>query len=357
MDEITKIGIQYVAKDIKDQELKNASRLVDAAVTFIRDVEIIINKYEILGKQISLFGQPLKNLGKAMQRNNEDLQAIISRQYTFEQQLNKFLGRSINFAWVDSKGNILYADEETARKIYESATLSTDQDKTYVGKISSSQVKKKAQETPNFVLKLYADAVQERTQKHQRLFQEMIRRLNENKNKENVWAKEHYSTVYWIGHSPFGDSNFHHPKYQWSYKYNQGHISQGYVNFIFNKIINYDFGESSIGNFMMNEITKDTIPGIVKGDVVLGQGNGISNKIQIAVKSQDTFNTASIGTYLSVAYQVIAFNNNLENLTTQEVEKILNNLKRYSVKVTKAGREEAKKIIEDMAEDTGGKIT
>jgi len=41
----------------------------------------------------------------------------------------------------------------------------------------------------------------------------MIKRLNENKNKENVWAKEHYSTVYWRGHSPFGDSNFHHPKY------------------------------------------------------------------------------------------------------------------------------------------------
>jgi len=50
MDEITKIGVQYVAKDIKEQELKNAAHLVDAAVTFIRDVEIIINKYEILGK-------------------------------------------------------------------------------------------------------------------------------------------------------------------------------------------------------------------------------------------------------------------------------------------------------------------
>lgn len=52
---------------------------------------------------------------------------------------------------------------------------------------------------------------------------------------------------------------------------------------------------------MMGQVSKDTVPGIVKGDVIVQGTNG---KIQIAVKSS-TFNTASIGPYLNVAYQII----------------------------------------------------
>lgn len=358
IDDITKVGIQHAPEDIKQNLKGNALYLRDAALNFIIEIENIINKYEELDKKISLFSQPLSNLGKAMQRNKQDLQSIISKQYTFEQQLNNFLGRSINFAWVDSEGNILYADQTTAKEIYTSANLSTDSKKRYVGKVSSTQVKQKATQMPSFVQDHYANAVQFRTLKHQALFQLILERLNKNKDKTNPWSKKYYSRVYWEGHNPIGvkGNNFHHPKYQWSAKYNQGHISQGYVNFIFNKINWYGTGESDIGNFMMNEIQKDTTPGIVKGDIVLGEGNGINNKIQIAIKSQNTFNTASIGTYLSVAYQVIAFWDELENLTIQEVEKILKNLKHYSPKVVKVGKEKAQKIIEDIARSSGATV-
>jgi hypothetical protein len=52
---------------------------------------------------------------------------------------------------------------------------------------------------------------------------------------------------------------------------------------------------------------KDQIPGIVKGDIVVKNTN---DQIQIAVKSSN-FNTASIGPYISVAYQIIEFYDNL----------------------------------------------
>ena len=111
--------------------------------------------------------------------------------------------------------------------------------------------------------------------------------------------------------------------------------------------------EFNIGTFMMRNVSKkDQIPGIVKGDVIIKD----NENIQIAVKSGN-FDTASIGPYLRVAFQIIAFYDKIQSLTVNDVEQILSNTKKYNQKVTQAGRKKAQKIIEDYVKQGKVKIS
>lgn len=355
MDNIVRTAIEYVPNDIK-KEFHNAVYLRDSALNFIKNIEQIINQYEHLNKEISFFAKPLSNLGQALLHNKQILRQAIAQQYLFEQSVNKFLGRSINFAWIDTDtGEILFADETTAQKIYMQAdTQASGKKRATTGKIYSSVVKNsQLSKLPNFVEENFKKLVEQRLKNHQELLEEVLSRWKENHQsvEENPWTKEHYNTVYWK-HPPEGIGNFNHPIYSWSAVVNQGHISQEYINFIFNSIDNLEATDQGIGTFMMRSGgQKDTIPGIVKGDIEI-QNN---KNIQIAVKSGQ-FDTASIGPYLRVAFQIIAFYDNIQSLTVDEVEKILNNTKRYSQKVTETGRKKAQEVIENMARSTGAQV-
>lgn len=353
MDDITRAAIQFVSKDIKE-EFGSAADLMNGALNFIYNIETIVNQYQHLNKEISFFAKPLSNLGQALLNNKQLLRQAISQQYLFEQNLNRFLGRKINFAWIDTEtGDVLFADEATAREIYKQAdTQSSKRESATTGKISASVVRNSEQvsQLPNFVEEEFKNLVEKRLKNHQALLKEALNRWKENHKdeKQNHWAKDHQDTVYWE-HPPEGVGNFHHQKYAWSAKVNQGHISQQYINFIFNSIDNLEATECGIGTFMMRNLgKKDTTPGIVKGDIVIEN----NENIQIAVKSGQ-FDTASIGPYLRVAFQIIAFYDKIQSLTIDEVEDILKDVKKYNQKVTEAGRKRAKEIIEDIARTTG----
>ena len=356
MDNIIRAGIQFVPNDIK-KEFGNAAYLMNSALNFINNIEKIINQYEHLNKDISFFNKPLSNLGQALLHNKQMLRQAISQQYLFEQHLNKFLGRTINFAWVNTDtGEILFADEVTAQKIYTQAdTQASGKKMATTGKIYASVVKNsQLSQLPNFVEENFKNVVQKRLRNHQILLQTVLDRWKENhkSEKENSWSKEHHDTVYWK-HPPEGIGNFHHPIYSWSAKVNQGHISQEYINFIFNSMDNLQPTESGIGTFMMRNLgKKDTVPGIVKGDIIIKN----NESVQIAVKSGQ-FDTASIGPYLRVAFQVVAFYDEIQLLTIDEVENILNNTKRYSQKITETGRKKAQEVIENIAKSTGAQVS
>ena len=357
MDDITRAAIEFIPNDVK-KEFGNAAYLMNGALNFINNIEKIVNQYEHLNKDISFFSKPLSNLGQAMLNNRQLLRQAISEQYIFEQELNNFLGRTINFAWIDTEsGEVLFADETTAQKIYMQADTQSKgkRKRATTGKIYSNIIKNSnLNNLPNFIKQTeqsFQNAITKRLAIHQQLLKTVLQRWEENHREDNYWAKKHKDTVYWQ-HPPKGAEGFHHEKYSWSAKVNRGHISQEYINFIFNskdKLENTEFG---IGTFMMrNNGKKDTVPGIVKGDIVIQN----YDNIHIAVKSGQ-FDTASIGPYLKVAFQVISFFDDIQSLTIDEVENILNNTKRYSQKVTETGRKKAQDIIENMAKATGAQL-
>lgn len=338
MDEITKTGMQFVPEDLK-KEFKEAAELMEAALTFIDNINKILQKYN---HNFSLFS--IKNLSQvatAMHEDQNRLRELISAQYDFEAKVNSFLGRSINFAWADNEGNIFFADETSAKKIYEDATINT---KNFMGKvnISESKIKANMKNLPIFMEKQLQQGINARMQAHQMLYKEILLRWKQNQNENNPWYKQHKNTVYWQK-PPNGIDNFNHKIWAWSDKTNQGYISESYVGFIFNqKTILASPTEFNIGSFMMTFMNeKDQVPGIVKGDIIV---RDTKDQVQIAVKSSN-FNTASIGPYISVAYQIIEFDGKLQNLTVDNVQNILNNLKRYNQSVVKKGKEKAQDIL------------
>lgn len=338
MDEITKTGMQFVPKDLKEKS-KEAAELMEAALTFINNINEILQKYN---RNFSLFStKNLSQVAIAMHEDQNKLRELISAQYEFEAKVNKFLGRSINFAWADNEGNIFFADETSAKKIYEEATINT---KKFMGKvnISESKIKADMKNLPIFMEKQLQGGINDRIQAHQGLYKEILSRWKENHNENNFWHKQHENTVYWRK-PPKGIDNFNHEIWAWSDETNQGYISESYIGFIFNqKTILTPSTDFNIGCFMtkfMNE--KDQVPGIVKGDIIVKDTKG---QVQIAVKSSN-FNTASIGPYISVAYQIIEFYEKLQNLTVDDVKNILNNLKKYNQSVVKKGKEKAQEIL------------
>jgi len=67
-----------------------------------------LNKYNIL------------DIYSAMKKNNILNQKIISAQFTFEENFNNFLGRTIGLIWRDEKtGKLYYGTEISAKTIYE----------------------------------------------------------------------------------------------------------------------------------------------------------------------------------------------------------------------------------------------
>lgn len=356
MDDITRTGIQFVPNDVKE-EFGNSAFLMNAALNFINGVEKIVNQYEHQGKIQSLFSsKSLSQVANIMHESLSNLQNLITKQYLFEEQVNAFLGRKIHFAWADNEGKILFADEVTAQKFYATATKSKN---SYVGTVSfSKELQKDATKLPSFLKGQLQQQIDLRLQSHQDLYREILLRWDDNQKENNRWSEknpyypEHKNQVYWRT-PPKGIENSDNLRWSWSSNFNKGHISQGYIDFIFSQKINLTLNEHDIGLFMMTYVNKNKTPGIVKGDVVVQNTN---DKIQIAVKSSN-FDTASIGPYISVAYQIISFFNNLSDLTIDNVQLILNDLKKYNQAVIATGWKEAKDQIDKIAQSTGALVS
>ncbi len=358
MDEITKTGIQFITKDIKEQFIGDAQFLMESAIKFIQKLENMINEYNHLQKNIRLYrDKSLAALKEEMHRSNTRLKQIIEAQYIFEAQVNAFLGRKINFVWVDvNTGEAFFVDEAEASQIYQMAKKGS-QPRSYGNiKIKNQEnFKNRIQKLPSGIEETYKNELNKRIQGHQALFQVIMQRFDDNTKKEdNPWYEEHKKTVYWK-HPPEGPDNFHHPKWSWSITTAKGFISQGYINFLVNSIQKMtETSEFNIGTFMTTFVQQgDRIPGIVKGDIVVENSSG---KVHVAVKSNTLFSTAGIGPYITTAFSIISFYEKLEELTIDQVKKILNNLENYNISLLMKSQEAAADILEKIFKQTGATV-
>jgi len=134
-------------------------------------------------------------------------------------------------------------------------------------------------------------------------------------------------------------------EWAWSKRINRGHIYETYAHLVWEEkqsIILNPTNESDIGrywNYMNSHGLLNSIAGIVKGDVSFF----LDPSIQFAVKS-GSFNTAAMGAYLDVAYQ-LAYGT--ITINKQMVETLLDNLSSYSYRV----REEGLKAAEDKLKE------
>ena len=342
MSEITEIGMRFVTEDTQEALIEDASFLMNSAITFIQKLEGIVHEYQHIIGVMHLGTDSLSRLRCAMEFSQNKLQDIINAQYTFEEQVNNFLGRQIHFAWVDVRtGEVLFAKETSVKIVYE--LLSETQSGGKYGKIKIHNAGQLAafkswiSSLPSFMTQEYENEINKRISNHQDLFKEVMTRHDANNNSRNhPWYDLYRKTVYWR-RPPDGAVN--DGTWAWSEKNKKGIISQGYLDLIFNATQTLINNEFNIGHFMMDYVgINDGIPGIVKGDLIIRNTN---NKVQVAIKSNTLFSTAAVGPYLTAAYKIIGFYDNLSSLTKAKVEEILGDITKYDQSILNASQASA----------------
>ncbi len=343
-DQLAIPAIERAAKDVNQNFENNSIQLKKAARKFLKGVRKLIFDYQrikVLTKSTKNgIGTSLSEIYKVMHENTKITQECIKLQYNFQNALNKFLGRQILLLYVTQDGKMLYADQLNAAKIYQSASAKSD-GKGSIKNLDITKLKK----YPDEISEEYKSIIQRRENLYRPIQKEVIKRWTDNHNPNNVWVKGNpklQNTFYWLVGIENGKN-----KWNWSKRINRGHIYETYAHLVWeeeNLMILNPTVESDIGfywDYMVSHGLLNSISGIVKGDVSFF----LNPSIQFAVKS-GSFNTAAMGSYLDVAYQLSYGSIEIKRET---VELLLNNLPSYSYQVRNYGlRKAEEKIFESI---------
>lgn len=313
-------------KDLTTVDKGNFQQLKTVANTFISNIQLLyqqtVRTSAIIQKDNLKNG--LQYFYQYMRSSKNFLQNILQWQEYFEKELNNFLGRTIYLAWVDSKsGNIMYFDDAAIGLLYEKATRQYGR-----GNVSASKVRSMI-ESEHLAQDL-KQRLKESQEKRRYVYLEIIRRWKEPKNDKRFYYKNPQRRKYTIQFT------------------NKGPIAEGYAGAVINE--NPNVGpelQTSIKTLYLEHINLDSIPAIIKGDIVWTE-NG---NIQFAVK-QGSFSTARFGQYLALAYNIkdlppltiqdfqnklpeliqinTAVNNILTNLFNQVKQELDNNIKQIA---------------------------
>lgn len=335
--------LQSTAETLKNDLFDNSVVLKKSARKFIRGLRKIMKNYHNIsvlqrGSKVGI-QQSLNFIYDAMKKSAEETRQGIKLQYDFEQALNTFLGRQIFLLYITQDGKLLYADQQNAAKIYQTATSHAD------GKGSIKDIDKtQLTEYPNNISKEFQKDYENRQKLYNPIREQVTKRWTQNHNPENFWVKKDkklLNTFYW----KIGTDNGRN-LWNWSKSINRGHISEAYAYLIWQEKSQEKFDpkkESDIGKYwyyMDSHKILNSVAGIVQGDVSFFQ----DSSIQFAVKS-GSFNTAAMGSYIDVAYQ-LAYGQ--INITTDMVKTLLKNLPQYSYQVRQNGRQAAEKKLNEL---------
>lgn len=247
---------------------------------------------------------------------------LYSNIYDFEEKFNDFLGRKVFLTYISSTGQIIVADNTSAKKMYEGVgsdlhlTAKKSDQQRNINKLQQIQIKEIKQ------------ALRQATENKREVFSEAIRRWEkapdfdespnnmQYKQQEGEKKSKGYSSFYWF---PLGREQ-HKNLLKWSKSVNKGHIGQAYVDAVMNREerISNDFIQTSLEILNEQYLQKQSDIAIAKGDViskVMGDG-----RIQFAVKGNSAV-AATFGQYLAFAEYLISLK---KPITKENLQKKLN---------------------------------
>lgn len=331
--------IQSAKKAINDEFKDNSKQLKKAAGNFINGVRKVINKYNhirtLQRSNNSGIRTKLQEVYSNMKESTLITQECIKLQYNFESSLNKFLGREIYLLYVTQEGQMLYADEIDAAKIYRTAVAKSG-GKGSIKDLNVEQLKS----FPEEIAANFKTTLRKRQNLYKPIQDKVIERWLQNHDETNVWVRKNpklKNTFYWRKNNN---------EYDWSKQINRGHIYETYVHLVwqenqelfFNPQIELDIGK--FWYYMDSHGLLNSIAGIVQGDVSFF----LNPSIQFAVKSGE-FNTAAMGSYIDVAWQLyygnITINKDMVNI-------LLKNLPSYSYNVRQYGLKKAEEKLNEF---------
>lgn len=330
--------IQLTTKDINEDFKNNSEYLKKAAGNFIKGIRKVINKYNHIkvlqrGNSTGIRGK-LQEIYSNMKESTLITQECIKLQYNFENALNKFLGREIYLLYVTQEGKMLYANEINAAKIYRTAVARSG-GKGSIKDLKTQQLK----DFPEEIAENFETTLRRRQNLYKPIQDEVIER----------WTHNHNDTYGWVQRNPKLVNTFYwkeNNKWNWSKTINRGHIYETYAHLVWQENQELSFNpeiELDIGRFwyyMDSHGLLNSIAGVVQGDVSFF----LNPSIQFAVKSGN-FNTAAMGSYIDVAWQLyygnITINKNMVNT-------LLENLPSYSYNVRQYGLKKAEETLDSF---------
>lgn len=265
--------------------------------------------------------------------DNFSAQAV-SLQHQFEERVNSFLGRTIYLTYVMTDGNMSFLDEAHIGQLYQTATKAYGR-----GNISAGNV----MET-------------------QDLEQDLLQRVQNS----IAQRKDVYTTILGMVNNPDNDRRFywhelnenHKRARQYTVRFtNMGPIAEGYVG----AVINEDGAVTNAGAtsqawyrslkaLYWNHIEFDSIPAVVKGDIVWQE----DGNIQFAVKT-GSFSMARFGQYVRLAINITK----ISALTTEQFRQALPKLVQMSKiarQIAELSKEGATEEIDKIAQEIAAKF-
>lgn len=329
--------IQEGLLDITSQTLPEVEKgdwqaLQLVANTFLERVHQIgelarmVKSQRTLASELSAIYYAMRNV------DNFSAQAVLL-QHQFEERVNAFLGRTIYLTYVMKDGNMSFLDEAHIGQLYQTATKAYGR-----GNISAS----------NMI-------------ETQDLEQDLLQRVQNS----IAQRKDVYTTVLSMVNDPDNDRRFywhelnenHKRARQYTVRFtNMGPIAEGYVG----AVINEDGAVTNAGAtpqawyrslkaLYWNHIEFDSIPAVVKGDIVW-QENG---NIQFAVKT-GSFSTARFGQYVRLAMNITR----IQLLTPEQFRQALPKLVQMSKiarQIAEYSKENATEEIDKIAKEVAAK--
>lgn len=299
---LEKAMLDITAKNIVEEERMSFKDLQKSAQKFLNDIKIMDKRYKNLITKARL-SEAIQGIYMDMRLSSSYTQEVLQSQHIFEMALNDFLGRKIYLSYVYTDGGISFLGDGNISELYQKATANVGR-----GNIGESVLESFTEQ--NDVIEKIKKELQESIKKRKAVYQTAYQRYEKTK-KEKMHYKNSAKTYYWYINEEKNRLRHTNPINT------AGIIAEAYAN----AVINQDeeilgspemVKEHSLEVLWTNYINgkKDSIPAIVKGDVVYkNDGN-----IQFAVKA-GSFSTAKIRQYITFAYNILR----LEDVTAEQL--------------------------------------
>lgn len=277
---------------IAEQESKTTFiHLQKAANTFLNELALLSNtpSHGSLLQKLQTTSDMINTLYGDMRASSSYTQQVLHLQHQFENELNKFLNRTIYLTYVGEEGEIIAYDNVAVGQIYKQATANLGRGNISAKTLNSVlNTDKQVQDINETLRKSVA--------KRKQVYLTAVKRWESNSNEGNKKYNPSLHTFYW---RLFNNNQIT----GWTEKItSRGIIAEGYAEAVINNsenVINSAM-ETSLFNLWHNYIKKDSVPAAVKGDVVLKD----DGSIQFAIK-EGQFSTAKVGQYINLAYNIL----------------------------------------------------
>lgn len=332
-NEVQSVIIDITSKDFVIAEEGNFQSFKMTAQKFIDEV---LKYYQMsIRTQRVIKTENLKNglqyFYQYMRENTNFTQNILQLQAYFEQQLNNFLGRTINLAWVSKEGHLTFIDEAYIGQIYTKAFGQFGR-----GGIDQSTLDNINSNIEQALINKFKESQQLRIG----VYTTIRDRWLDPKNKQKFYYHGYYQ-------------NFNRRKYTRRFP-NLGKIAEGYAETVINSDpeIAWKQGqpeekrEYSIRRlYERPQIKLDSTAGSLKGDVIFKTDQNSGN-IHFAIK-EGSFSTAKFGQFFALAQKILQ----IQEITKEEFQAQMGKLIRINDltrQVLQAAYIEAEKEADDI---------